>query len=300
MEGKPRFRLQNADSGLLFGGYDFGFGDPPHWGLVCQGSSTHPFDQTFADLLCQNLGFDNAEFIGTRDNYPGNATETTNSCDLEYSMSGSDCGDASSLDECKIKNYRIHGGSCIHGKSEVYMSCSSSRSSAIPGSWSEWSKPGYCDNDSVFTQRTRTCMTDQEGALSSCEGHWLEFLPCPGCNNHEVDYDYNEDYYIYSDDENSSSTAVPVYRPKREVDDPCQCSFPTNSYLEIFENNSGSSTYLLSSFLSIALISGVVLFVAKKKKSGKEAIKDEENLEEEKYLVEEKVVDETGNELLSA
>ena len=154
-------RLKNHFfSGLLLGSYDYGWGDPQKWGLVCQGSFSHRFDSTFADLLCKNLGFQSAEFIGSKQDFPKNSTEASaNSCDMQFIMSGADCSEAANLEECQINDFREHGGACIYGQSEIYVSCVSD-SLAVFGEWSEWSEPSFCDEETEFIQRTRECETE--------------------------------------------------------------------------------------------------------------------------------------------
>ncbi|CBY32043.1 unnamed protein product [Oikopleura dioica] len=300
MEGKPKFRLQNTNSGLLLGSYDFGWGESLKWGLVCQGSLTRRFDSNFGDLLCKNLGFQKAEFIGRKEEFSKNSTEIPENCDLEFIISGANCASATYLEECAINDFRKHGGACIFGSSEIYVSCEFSESGAVFGEWSEWSKPSFCDDESGFIQRTRDCKT-KSSSPASCEGAWLKLESCPSCNEPEINNQYNDYYYSSPEDSNyyeSKTTESTKIRPKRSAEE-CFCNFSTSGNLKLLENNSGSlSAILFAAFGVFVLVGG---FGYQKFKRDKTKKKNQNGTEkDEKEIFFDEKTAETRNELLSA
>jgi len=307
MDGIPQFRLQNTNSGLLLGSIDYwGYQDPPLWGLVCQGSLTHPFNLTFAHLLCKNLGFESAEFIGLKEDFRQNSTEIpiNGTCDLQFIMSGANCDGATDSEECRIYDFRTHGGACIHGKSEVYVSCVT-ESIAFFGKWSEWSEPTNCEDEAEFIQRTRECKTFSSSP-GSCEGPWLKFESCPSCIAPEIHDNYNVDYYsspesdLYYDYDPSyyfESTEPPKMRPKRSSDG-CFCNFTTEGYIQTSDSYSGPLSGIVVAALGVVLLAGGFAYHKKKQKKEK-TNESESEITEKKTLVDEKTA-ETRNELLSA
>ena len=71
---EPWFRLSNWHTGRLYAGRDFGFG-VDSFGPVCQGINAEsilrgqPNGERFGRLVCQELGFKNSTFIGSKSQY---------------------------------------------------------------------------------------------------------------------------------------------------------------------------------------------------------------------------------------
>merc|ERR1712136_256562 len=218
------------------------------WGPVCRGTgnrqiptfNTRDFSnqqgQKFADELCKNMGFRSAEFLGPRDDYykfmrkrKFEVPQLSVACKVampEYAIAGyqpckSDCQDEG-LSQWELKPYSITGGTCLAGKSDLFIDCKGRLPSGI---WSDWIDQKYIDEDAYYRQQWRHCETP-DGEIAHCDGEWLRLIPVERCINGTIeDEDYNydlnyesdspEDFYdSYSSSSSSSYSEYPTRRPR--------------------------------------------------------------------------------------
>ena len=136
----------------------------------------------FANMICNRLGFgtDANEFIGTKMEYykfmgSSGTDNTDGSCVPEYVVAGAKCKCESNnceLANCEMRDYKTQGGSCLKGKSDVYIHCTPPKKT-YHGTWSEWSEVEECDRIDFFAQRYRKCQS-KHAELVFCPGSWLQ------------------------------------------------------------------------------------------------------------------------------
>ena len=184
--------------------------------------------ELFGNAICNELGF-KKKFVGDRSsyyNFMGVKAESEGElCVPEYVISGAKCTcptpQSCSIENCDFRNYRIDGGTCLKGVSDVFVHCEAPLTPVV-GSWSSWNSIGYCQNRDYFQQKFRLC----GGKNAFCSGPWLELVPCGQClNDIRPNNNYNYEYeheYNYSYDYSNRTKKVATYN-----DPICECSLTT-------------------------------------------------------------------------
>ena len=200
--GDYRLRLEKWNTGRLYFAEDNGF-FLGKYGPVCTGwvpalndsiiiSVPRTRDEQiagengaiFAKAICYELGFgkDAARFYGNHAAYYQfmGLTEKDDGevCVPEFVIAGANCncnnyqsaGRVCSLRQhCRIRNYRVDGGSCMKGESDIFIHCEAPQS-PIRSTWSSWNEIGDCRMTDYFQQKVRECT----GTNTFCPGPWLE------------------------------------------------------------------------------------------------------------------------------
>ena len=77
--------------------------------------------------------------------------------------------------QCKMRHYKIDGGTCLRGASDIYIHCSSG--SRQIGYWGNWTEETYVPSTSYFRQQFRNCFKNETSSGDGpafCKGSWLE------------------------------------------------------------------------------------------------------------------------------
>ena len=127
----------------------------------------------------------------------------------------------------------MDGGTCLSGKSDIFIHCKSRDKKVINGQWSEWTQvtgefkgknDGMCNLPDPsgrrhdFDQWQRTCEgQNRSNEVNFCEGHWLKLKSCPNCGEEpENNEDYNEEYGEIGSDSGSYSYDSGIYTDDTE------------------------------------------------------------------------------------
>merc|ERR1711970_1228518 len=156
-----------GNTGRLYFAEDNGF-FLGKYGPVCTGTRdeaiTGENGLIFGKAICYELGFGNnaAKFIGNHAGYYAFMGITENDdgevCVPDYVISGANCNCRNYQGEnrvcslrkhCRLKNYRIEGGSCLKGQSDIYVHCEAPPSPQL-STWSNWNEIGNCQPTDYF------------------------------------------------------------------------------------------------------------------------------------------------------
>ena len=140
--------------------------------------------KTFGKVICNELGFgrDAAKFVGSKADYyqfmDSSDSGDGDNCVPEYVIAGARCkckkDNCTIRRNCRIRNYRVDGGSCLKGHSDMFIHCQASSMPEV-GSWSPWREMPVCSPVDYFRQRFRTCESnDPASIVGYCQGPWLE------------------------------------------------------------------------------------------------------------------------------
>ena len=105
------------------------------------------------------MGFSRNLFIGNQEAYQKYMPEEEISLPetIEYIVGGVNCPEGQGdIQECAIKDYRIHGGDCQDGISDMFIACATEKK-IIPGKWSDWKMTSPCRPwEDYYSQGKRT------------------------------------------------------------------------------------------------------------------------------------------------
>lgn len=107
------------------------------------------------------MGFSRNLFIGNQEDYQEYMKVKEDDISLpetiEYIVGGVNCPEGQGdIQECAIKDYRIHGGDCQDGISDMFIVCATEKK-IIPGKWSEWQMTSPCRPwEDYYSQGKRT------------------------------------------------------------------------------------------------------------------------------------------------
>ena len=134
-----------------------------NWGRLCQNSGvfglTGKNAKSFGQRACWQMGFSRNLFIGNQEAYrrymPGEDTSLPET--IDYIVGGVNCPEGQGdIQECAIKDYRIHGGDCEAGTSDMFIVCSTEKK-IIPGKWTNWQVTSPCRPwEEFYSQGKRT------------------------------------------------------------------------------------------------------------------------------------------------
>jgi len=221
-------------------------------GSSCQEGSSSGC--TAGDFICQQNGFEYAEFVGTKDSYLDFIKENfdaktfkyfksiydlkKSNCLLDFTVAGMKCEkECSKLNDFEILNFKQIGGNCMKSSSSIFVHCKIPQDSrSKTGVWSEWRAESYCATCGVnnLKQQTRQCISKPEKPNDNinlkksvtCQGDWLKISKCDACEQTD-DYEYNAHYYdssqtydsSYSDSYDSEDQLYPDYDSAPTWDD---------------------------------------------------------------------------------
>jgi len=244
VDDEYKFRLQNWNTGRLYVYQLF----TNLYGTVCSGVRHEKIENNdfFGNLICKNVGFGNALFIGRKPEYTkfmgvSDIPDAPHNCQPEYGISGATCESCkpdqpySISDNCKLRNYRTDGGACLKGHSDIYIHCDPPNR-AIYGIWSSWTELEEKSETDYFRQKTRECRRPAENGVIPdsqtqipliCAGPWMELIPAGQCltplhenKDYNIEYDHAEIIRSNYDDYSSyynSYLNVPDMHPTRTV-----------------------------------------------------------------------------------
>jgi hypothetical protein len=94
------------------------------------------------------MGFSRNLFIGNQEAYQKYMKIPEDDISLpetiKYIVGGVNCPEGQGdIQECAIKDYRIHGGDCQDGISDMFIVCATEKK-IIPGQWGEWQMTSPC------------------------------------------------------------------------------------------------------------------------------------------------------------
>jgi len=189
-------RLANWNTGRIYIGDEYSFGISG-WGPVCLGTRDQALlwntesGDIFAELVCKKANMGAVKFMGTKDEYFHYMKNTNydleklnTDCIPDYKIAGGNCpANATSLEDCKLRNFGVHGGTCLQGSSDLFIDCekpvnvlSSDQGLATLQSGGEHK---YCDKSSdYFRQAWDDCVPidkDSKGVPQcSTKTGWLK------------------------------------------------------------------------------------------------------------------------------
>ena len=131
--------------------------------------------QLFGKMVCRKAGFDDLEFIGGQTEYEKfmiDTTETWNfappsqDCIPKFKIAGGKCSNGK---HCELKHYSIDGGTCIKGRSDVFIHCTDETPPThMKGEWAEWESEPFCSPVQFSIQKFRKCNRGR------CTGRWMQ------------------------------------------------------------------------------------------------------------------------------
>lgn len=201
-----------------------------NWHPVCDNFDNKKSRSLFGDLVCRQNGF--AKAARTTQNSSENE-EICPECWKDFAIVGISCKSKKGETTCDYTQSHYAGpGSCIKGKSDLYIQCENPQSSK--GEWSSWTEWSDCYDDSsdYFKQRSRTCYDD--GKRAFCSGIDFELKPGCLCVKAKENTHYNEDYYS---DSYSDSLDYDYSNPLASFSD------KTSSFESALEDDSSNYSY---------------------------------------------------------
>ena len=149
-------------------------------------------NENFANLICNQNGFDSAAFYGLKAEYLefmqlkypsidyfGEIHGPDDGCGPDFTVGGAKCDEeAKSVNDCEIIDYQLTGksyayivwerykiyddlgGNCLKGQSSIYVHCEGLKKPQRIGKWSEWNYWGRCIScgEDKVVQRNRQCI----------------------------------------------------------------------------------------------------------------------------------------------
>lgn len=215
-----------------------------NWHPVCDNFDSKKSRSLFEDFVCHQNGF--AKAAKTRQ--LSESKKICPECWRDFAIVGISCEADKGETKCDYTQSHYAGsGSCIKGKSDLYIQCENPQSSM--GEWTSWTEWSDCYEDigDYFKQRIRRCYDD--GKRSFCSGTDFELKPGCLCVKAEEKAQYNEDYYSDSFDYFDYDYSYSYYyrRRRRAVSSkfvkPSFCK--KYDFHELYFSNSESPSFVL-------------------------------------------------------